>query len=61
MKRQLLFILVIGLVLGALTGMYQRPETPSFTAKTVTKLYKQMTNTSIESRDVYFVERLSEH
>ncbi|WP_426271981.1 hypothetical protein [Exiguobacterium sp. R-17] len=61
MKRRLLFILVIGLVLGALTGMYQRPETPSFTAKTVTKLYKQMTNTSIEARDVYFVERLSEH
>ena len=61
MKRRLLFTLVIGLVLGALTGMYQRSETTSFTAQTVTKLYTQMTNTPIEARDVYFVERLSEH
>ena len=61
MKRRLFLILLFGLVLGTLTGMQPRQETASFTAKQVARLYTQMTNTTIEARDVYFVERLSDH
>ncbi len=61
MKRRLFLILLFGLVLGTLTGMHPRQETVSFTAKQVAQLYTQTTNISIEARDVYFVERLSEH
>ncbi len=61
MKRRLFLILLFGLVLGTLTGMQPRQETASFTAKQVARLYTQLTNTTIEARDVYFVERLSDH
>lgn len=61
MKRRLLLILLFGLVLGTLTGIQPRQETTSFTAKQAARLYTQMTNTPVEARDVYFVERLSGH
>lgn len=61
MKRRLFFILVVGLALGTLTGMQQHQATSSFTAQHVAHLYSKMTRTPVEARDVYFVERLSEH